>query len=113
MVMPYRAAAWVSAAKSGGPAGGGGRVRAWAGWPASAANCSNPAAPVQPREQVIVIPADGHAQHAAVVVAGDGRVERADLLIKAFGEASVGVADSDPDLTHQCLLPRDVLQEPA
>jgi hypothetical protein len=34
------------------------------------------------------------------MVAGDGDVEGADLLVKAFGEASVGVADSDTDLTH-------------
>jgi hypothetical protein len=37
----------------------------------------------------------------ADTVTGDGGVERADLLIKAFGEASVGVADSEPVLTHR------------
>jgi hypothetical protein len=34
------------------------------------------------------------------MVTGGGGVEGADLLIKAFGEVSVGVADSEPELTH-------------
>jgi len=34
------------------------------------------------------------------VVPGDGGVKGADLLVKAFLEASVGVADGEPDLTH-------------
>ena len=37
---------------------------------------------------------------APVMVAGDGGVEFADLLIEAFGEISVGVADGEPDLIH-------------
>src|SRR5215468_9696605 len=48
-----------------------------------------PRPPVEPRAQVTAIPADGHAQQAAVMVAGGGGVEGADLLIKALGEASV------------------------
>jgi hypothetical protein len=39
------------------------------------------------------------------VVAGDGGIERADLLIKALGEASVGVTDSEPDGDPGELLP--------
>jgi hypothetical protein len=34
------------------------------------------------------------------MVAGGGGVEGADLLIEAFGEASVGVADNEPDFGH-------------
>jgi hypothetical protein len=34
------------------------------------------------------------------MVAGDGGVEGADLLIEAIPQASVGTADSQPDLTH-------------
>src|SRR5690242_10203873 len=59
-----------------------------------------PRPPVEPCEQVTVVPADGHAQHLAIMVTGDGCIEGADLLVKPFGEASVGVADSEPDLTH-------------
>src|SRR6266566_489010 len=59
-----------------------------------------PRPPVEPRTQVTVIPEHGHAQHAAVMVAGGGGVEFADLLIEAFGEVSVGIADGEPDLIH-------------
>jgi hypothetical protein len=34
------------------------------------------------------------------MMTGDGGVEGTDLFIKAFGEASVGVANSEPDLIH-------------
>ena len=50
--------------------------------------------------QVTVVPADGHAQQAGVMVAAGGGVEGADLLVEAFGEVSVGVADGEPGLTH-------------
>src|SRR5438876_6039679 len=59
-----------------------------------------PRPPVESRAQVTAVPADGDTQHAGVMVTGDLRVEGADLLTKAFGEASVGVADGEPDLTH-------------
>ena len=74
-----------------------------------AGRCSRtrPGPPVEPGVQVTVIPADGHTQHAAIVVAGDGGIEHADLLIKAFGEASVGIADSEAGLRSSvALLPR-------
>src|SRR4029077_5220277 len=60
-----------------------------------------PRPPVEPRAQVTAIAVGGHAERACVMVAGGGGgVEGADLLVKASGEASVGVADSEPDLTH-------------
>src|SRR4029077_12420112 len=59
-----------------------------------------PGPPVEPRAQVTVVPADRDAQHAAIIVAGDGGVEGADLLIEAFGEAGVGFADHERDLAH-------------
>ena len=59
-----------------------------------------PDRPVEPRAQITAIPLDGHAEHACIMVAGNGGDEGADLLIKAFGEASIAVADREPDLTH-------------
>ena len=53
IVIWCRAAAWASALKSGGPAGGGGRVRARAGSPTSAANCSNPAGVCKVRNRAV------------------------------------------------------------
>ena len=53
IVIWCRAAAWASAAKSGGPAGGGGSVRAWAGSPTSVANCSNPAGVCRVRNRAV------------------------------------------------------------
>src|SRR5215468_6214938 len=50
-----------------------------------------PRPPVEPREQVTMIPADRDRQQTAVMVAGGGGVEGADLLIKAFPQASVGL----------------------
>lgn len=38
------------------------------------------------------------------MVAGDGGVEGADLLTKAFPQASVGLAGNERYLTHHCLL---------
>jgi hypothetical protein len=60
-----------------------------------------PDPPVEPRAQITAIAVDGHAEHACVMVAGGGGVEGADLLIKAFGETSIAVADREPDLTHR------------
>ena len=72
-------------ADTGHAAGG-----AWSPHPASTA--AKPAAAPRPaiehRAQVTVVPADGHAQRAAVMVPGDGGVEGAELLVKAFMEAA-------------------------
>src|SRR5215831_16326741 len=46
-----------------------------------------PRPPVEPRAQVTTVPADRDRQQTAVMVAGDGRVEGADLLIKAVSQA--------------------------
>src|SRR4029077_18979974 len=59
-----------------------------------------PGPPVESREQVTVVPADRDAQHAAVMVAGDGGIEGVDLFIEAFGEAGIGFADNERSLAH-------------
>src|SRR5690349_14926260 len=59
-----------------------------------------PGPPVQAAAQVAVVPADGHAQHAGVLVAAGGGVEGTDLLVEASGEVSVAVTDGEPGLTQ-------------
>src|SRR5690348_6120402 len=62
-----------------------------------------PRPPVEPRAQVTTVAADHDRQQTAVMVAGDGRVERAELLIKAVSQASVGLTGNERYLVHQCL----------
>src|SRR4029453_7787946 len=86
--MPWGGAACSSAARSGGPAGSGGSVSAWAGWPASAANCSKPPGGVQGEE-----PCRGRGDD--VGVAKTSRQHR-------HGAGSCDMfllADNDPQLT--------------
>jgi hypothetical protein len=53
--------------------------------------------------QVTTIPADSDRQQTAVMVAGDGSVERADLLIEAFPQAGVRLAGNERYVTRHRL----------
>src|SRR5215470_15423233 len=64
-----------------------------------------PGPAVEPRVQVTIVAADRDRQQAAVMVAGGGGVEGADLFLKAVSQASVGLADGERYLVHHCLLP--------